>query len=146
VLTGNRQSLAVELFFSLAHSLTLTHLEVEPMNSDAEMPSSAGWDVAFIYEYSSDNRIAMRCERRRFPRLTDDTDQANSRAERLKFEHDTQKRLFVLTGPDGKTERFRDNPTRYLVVEPDPETGAMRPVIMHGEPSYIYLCREEREV
>ena len=61
------------------------------------------------------------------------------------FEHDKQKRLFVLTGPDGKTEHFRDNPTRHLMVEPDPETGEMRPVIEHGQPAYVYLCREERE-
>jgi hypothetical protein len=44
------------------------------------------------------------------------------------LEHDTQKQLFVLTHPDGKTEHFRDNPARHLVIEPDPETGEMRPV------------------
>ena len=62
------------------------------------------------------------------------------------FEHDEKKRLFVLKRIDGKVEHFRDNPTRYLVVEPDPETGAMRPVIRPGRPEYIYLSREEREV
>ena len=61
------------------------------------------------------------------------------------FEHDKQKRLFILTWPDGKTERFRDNPARQLMVEPDPETGEMRPVIKRGQPVYVYLCREERE-
>ena len=61
-----------------------------------------------------------------------------------KFEHDTQKRLFVLTAPGGKPEYFRDNPVRQLLVEPDPETGELRPVIMRGKPAYIYLCREER--
>jgi hypothetical protein len=61
------------------------------------------------------------------------------------FEHDKQKGIFILTGPDGKTEHFRDNPARHLLVEPDPETGAMRPVIKRGKPSYLYLCREERE-
>ena len=39
-----------------------------------------------------------------------------------------------------------DNPTRFLCVEPDPETGAMRPVTKRGRPVYLYLCREEREV
>ena len=61
------------------------------------------------------------------------------------FEHDKQKRLFILTGPSGKAEHFRDNPARQLMVEPDPETGEMRPVIKHGKPAFIYLCREERE-
>jgi hypothetical protein len=101
---------------------------------------------AITYTYDSDNRLIMASERGTFVRITTNDGPAESRAEQFQFERDTQKRLFVLTGPDGKTERFRDNPTRYLVVEPDPETGAMRPVIMHGEPSYIYLCREEREV
>jgi hypothetical protein len=62
------------------------------------------------------------------------------------FEHDKQKRLFVLTWPDGKTEKFRDNPVRHLMVEPDPGTGEMRPVIKRGRPAYLYLSREEREV
>ena len=62
------------------------------------------------------------------------------------FEHDKQKRLFVLKWPDGKTERFRDNPARQLVVEPDPETGEMRPVVRRAQPVYLYLCREEREL
>jgi hypothetical protein len=39
------------------------------------------------------------------------------------FEHDEEERLIVLTRPDGKAERFRDEPARHLVVAPDPETG-----------------------
>ena len=68
------------------------------------------------------------------------------RARSFTFEHDERKRLFILTGPDGKTEQFRDNPARYLIVEPDPETGGMEPVVEHGRPAIIYLCREEREL
>ena len=66
----------------------------------------------------------------------------------FRFSHGTQKRLFVLTWPDGKTEHFRDNAARQLMVEPDPdsEAGAMRPVIKRGQPVYVYLCREEREL
>jgi hypothetical protein len=118
--------------------------KVEPMNADAQMPAPD--DNRITYTYDSDNRLIMTSERGTFVRITTYDGPAESRAEQFQFERDTQKRLFVLTGPDGKTERFRDNPTRYLVVEPDPETGAMRPVIKHGEPCYIYLCREEREV
>jgi hypothetical protein len=60
--------------------------------------------------------------------------------------HDLEKRVFLLTGPDGKTEVFRDNPTRYLSVAPDPQTGEMKPVMKYGRPTYLWLCREEREV
>jgi hypothetical protein len=62
------------------------------------------------------------------------------------FEHHKEKHLFVLTGADGKSEYFRDNPARHLLVEPAPISGRLRPVIKNGKPAYIYLCREEREV
>ncbi len=63
---------------------------------------------------------------------------------RFDWEHLADKRLFALT-EDGKTEYWRDNPTRYLVVEPDPETGMMKPATTHRKPVYLWLCREERE-
>jgi hypothetical protein len=61
------------------------------------------------------------------------------------FEHDTRKRLFVLALSDGMAEHFRDKPARHLVVEPDPESGEMRPAIKRGQPVYVHLCREDRE-
>ena len=64
----------------------------------------------------------------------------------FRFEHDQEKKLFVLTWPDGRIERFRDNPARQLHVEPDRKTGELRPVVHDGEPVYVYLCREEREL
>jgi hypothetical protein len=64
----------------------------------------------------------------------------------FRFNHDKEKRLLVLTWPDGKTEHFRDNPIRQLVVEPDPVTGELRPAIKNGQPVFVYLCREEREM
>ena len=68
------------------------------------------------------------------------------RPQAFTFEHDRQKRLFIIRWPDGNTECFRDNPARQLLVEPDPETGEMRPVVRRGQPVYLYLCREEREL
>ena len=64
---------------------------------------------------------------------------------RYRFEHDPAARVFRLTAADGTVEAFRDNPTRYLCVEPDPESGEMRPVVKRGRPVYLHLCREERE-
>ncbi len=81
---------------------------------------------------------------RRAPRYVFSWDEP--RAPTFRFEHDKEKKLFVLTWPDGKIERFRDNPAPQLMVEPDPATGELRPVIKHGEPVYVYLCREEREI
>jgi hypothetical protein len=62
------------------------------------------------------------------------------------FAHDKQRHRFVLMPSNGKTEYFRDDPTRHLVVAPDPETGEMRPVTRCGQPVYLYLSREEREL
>ena len=61
------------------------------------------------------------------------------------FTHEQARGLFVLTTKEGKIERFREKPMRYLVVEPDPETGELRPTVKYGEPVYLYLCREGRE-
>ena len=63
----------------------------------------------------------------------------------FRFEHDAAHGVFRLTFSDGTVEVFRDKPARQLRVEPD-ETGEMRPVVKHGRPVYLYLCREEREV
>ena len=64
----------------------------------------------------------------------------------FQFVHDKDKGLFILPWPDGRVERFRDRPARQLMVEPDPETGEMRPVLRYGQPVYVYHCREEREI
>ena len=63
----------------------------------------------------------------------------------VRLEHDSAGRVFLLTGPDGTVEVFRDSPARYLRVETDPDTGAIRPVTKRGRPEYVWLCREKRE-
>jgi hypothetical protein len=60
------------------------------------------------------------------------------------WDHDPTARVYRLTAPDGTIETFRDNPTRYLCVEPHPETGEMRPVMKQGRPVYLDLAREHR--
>jgi hypothetical protein len=62
------------------------------------------------------------------------------------FEHDRDKGVYRLAWSDGEVEVFRDKPTRYLVVEPGRQPGELRPVITRGYPTYLYICREEREV
>ena len=62
------------------------------------------------------------------------------------FEHDREKGVYRLKWSDGEVEVFRDKPVRYLVLEPDRQTGELRPAITRGCPRYLYLSREEREV
>jgi hypothetical protein len=72
-------------------------------------------------------------------------DPAGAAPLRFGWEYDPETRLYALTGADGQTEYWRDNPTRYLVVEPDPTTGTIRPVLERGRPVCLWLCREQRE-
>jgi hypothetical protein len=62
----------------------------------------------------------------------------------FEWKHLPDKRLYALTA-EGKTEFWRDNPTRYLVVERDEETGGIKPAVKGRRPVYLWLCREERE-
>src|SRR6516164_2083487 len=46
-----------------------------------------------------------------------------------RVEHDPEKRSLRLTRPNGTTIVFRDQLIRFLVVEPDPQSGKLRPAI-----------------
>jgi hypothetical protein len=59
--------------------------------------------------------------------------------------HDQAKGEYRLSFRDRTVERFRHDPARYLVVEPDPKSGSTQPAIRRGLPVYLYLCREQRE-
>ena len=86
------------------------------MNSDANTPSSD--DKIITYTYDSKNKLMMTSERITSVRITTYNNPAELPAERFRFEHDSEAAL-GLTTPDGKSEYFRDNPKRYLVVEPN---------------------------
>jgi hypothetical protein len=59
------------------------------------------------------------------------------------IEHDPKKGVFRLTDPDGVTAVFRNKALRYLVLNPDPETGELAPVVLRGQPLFWYLCLEK---
>jgi YD repeat-containing protein len=60
----------------------------------------------------------------------------------IRCERNPEKRVFEISGPGGQTTEFHDRAVRFLVVEPDPITGALQPVFSGGKPKVIYLCRE----
>ncbi|MFI5461270.1 MAG: hypothetical protein ACHRXM_38190 [Isosphaerales bacterium] len=116
--------------------------ETDAMNPDQDrMPKRPAVTISYDEARSS----ALRPERTSEPRTTTYTYDVQQQTPTFTFEHDPQKRVFRLTLPEGKTECFRDNPARYLVVEPDSQNGEFRPATKHGKPTYLYLCREERE-
>jgi hypothetical protein len=62
-----------------------------------------------------------------------------------RIEHDPKKRTLRLTRPDGTAIAFRDQPLRFLVVEPDPKSGKLRPAVSMGKAKVVYLCPEMAE-
>ncbi len=60
----------------------------------------------------------------------------------VEITRDPARRVIKVTGRDGKTALFEDNPTRFLVMDRNPVTRALEPVIIRGEPLYYYLARE----
>ncbi len=64
------------------------------------------------------------------------------RKPRVEITRDPARGVIKITGRDGKTAVFEDRPTRYLVMDRNPVTKALEPVIIHGEPLYYYLARE----
>jgi hypothetical protein len=64
------------------------------------------------------------------------------------IEHDPEQGVFRVRGPDGQTQTFRDQPTRYLKAVWDTETGEPEPRFIEGrdcQPMDLYLCPEVRE-
>jgi hypothetical protein len=113
----------------------------------AQQPRS----VVVTFRYESENRLtAISGDRGADPSKSLDLPQERlgyeQRTAPFRFERDAQKGIFRLEWADGVVEVFRDKPARHLVVEPDAETGEMKPVLKRGRPAYLYLCREEREV
>jgi hypothetical protein len=120
-------------------------MEVDLMSSDSTPPPEP--QPEFSYSHDDGDRLyeVREATGSDGSRVTTFVWHTEPRPLPFTFVHDKLKRLFILTWADGKVERFRDRPARQLMVEPDPETGEMRPVIKHGAPAFVYLCREERE-
>jgi hypothetical protein len=115
------------------------------MNSDSQFNSRI---VTFTYDLA--NRLTaaspVGADPSESPELPRESLDYEPQSAAVGFEHDPQKGIFRLERADGEVEVFRDKPARYLVVEPDSETGEMKPVVKRGRPVFLYLCREEREV
>ena len=87
----------------------------------------------------------------RSPRLTDRLKPRthgtlNSRRRRRSRSSTTNRSGFRTDMARRLNRAVRDNPAWHLVLEPDPDTGELWPVIRFGQPTYIYISREEREL
>ena len=76
------------------------------------------------------------------PELTTYTYYCDPPPPQFECHHALERRVFEIVGPDGRKSVFHDREVRFLVVEPDPETGELRPATRRGKPEILYLCRE----
>ncbi len=56
--------------------------------------------------------------------------------------YDRSRHVIQTTQEGGKTAEFEDRPARFLVMDRNPVTKALEPVLIRGEPLYYYLARE----
>lgn len=56
--------------------------------------------------------------------------------------YDRSRHVIKIKEPGGKTAEFDDRAMRFLVMDRNPVTKALEPVIIRGEPLYYYLARE----
>jgi hypothetical protein len=61
---------------------------------------------------------------------------------KVEVAYDRARHVIKITQPGGKTAEFDDRPVRFLVMDRNPVTKALEPVIIRGEPLYYYLARE----
>ncbi len=112
-------------------------------------PDPQPWPTVTTFTYDATQRLTVIPARSEhdpppMPQLPEPP--PKHRAPLFTCEHDPEKGIFRIRWSDGDVEVFRDKPVRYLVVEPDDQTGELKPVVKRGCPTYLYLAREEREV
>jgi hypothetical protein len=61
---------------------------------------------------------------------------------KVEVAYDRSRHVIQIKEPGGKTAEFDDRPVRFLVMDRNPVTKALEPVIIRGEPLYYYLAKE----
>ena len=66
-------------------------------------------------------------------------------APKLEVDYDRSRHVIQVTQEGEKTSEFDDRPARFLLMDRDPETNKVKPVLEWGDPVYYYLAREAGE-
>ena len=90
-------------------------------DADSEQPGSDGTSAAG--SSSDEARLVQIVQRSGGPNVY--YYEFPDRPARVKVEHDREKRVIRVIERDGRTAVFREQPVRFLIVEPDPQTGEM---------------------
>ena len=87
------------------------------------------------YVYTGDGELISQSDPPRKPRPVEVQPEAE-------VTFDRSRHVIKIKEPGGKTVEFDDRPVRFLVMDRNPVTKALEPVIIRGEPLYYYLARE----
>jgi hypothetical protein len=63
-------------------------------------------------------------------------------APKLEVAYNRARHVIQIAQEGGETAQFDDKPARFLLMDRDPVTRALEPVIIRGERLYYYLARE----
>ena len=63
-------------------------------------------------------------------------------APKLEVDYERSRHVIKITQEGEKTAEFDDRPARFLLMDREPETKKVKPVMEWGNPVYYYLARE----
>ena len=98
-----------------------------------------GWDVTTYVFDGSGQLIGVSDARRERVKLVEVQPPPEPKVD---LTYDRSRHVIRIRETNGKTAEFDDRPVRFLVLDRNPVTKALEPVIIHGEPLYYYLARE----
>jgi hypothetical protein len=61
---------------------------------------------------------------------------------KVEVAYDRSRHVIQITEPGGETAEFDDRPMRFLLMDRDPKTKKVKPVMERGKPVYYYLASE----
>ena len=106
---------------------------------EEESPGSRSNHPKYVFRYTclgEGEKFAQGIARRRTRSFEADG------APRLEVDYDRSRHVIKITQEGEKTAEFDDRPARFLLMDREPETKKVKPVMEWGNPVYYYLARE----
>ena len=117
----------------------MTHKDRTMSMWEEEFLGSRSNHPKYLFRYTrheDGDQFAQGVARRKFRALVDDRDP------KVEVSYDRSRHIIQIAQEGGETAEFEDRPARFLLMDRDPVTKALEPVIIRGEPLYYYLARE----
>ncbi len=106
---------------------------------EEEFAESRSSHPKYVFRYTSSeegDKFAQSVARRRTRSALADGDP------KVEVAYDRSRHVMQITQEGGETTEFDDRPARFLFMERDPKTKAVKPVMEWGSPVYYHLARE----